>query len=54
MMKRYVIEFANDEMRCCTEGRKEKIQRILKVYTSGMITALEAVKSICDTYYDNL
>lgn len=53
-MKRYVKEFANDEMRCCTEERKEKIQRILKVYERGMITALEAVKSICDTYYDNL
>lgn len=53
-MKRYVKEFAKDEMKCCTEERKQKIQNILKFYESGNITALEAVKSICDTYYDNL
>lgn len=53
-MKRYVKEFANDEMKCCTEERKQKIQKILEVYERDMITALEAVKSICDTYYDNL
>lgn len=53
-MKRYVKEFARDEMLCCTEERKRKIQKIVKFYERGIITALEAVKSICDTYYDNL
>jgi hypothetical protein len=51
-MKRYVKEFANDEMKCCTKERKEKIQHILKMYEKGLITAFEAIKSICDTYYD--
>lgn len=53
-MKRYVKEFANDEMRCCTEDRKRRIKRILKRYENGIITSFEAVKSICDTYYECL
>ena len=53
-MKRYVTEFANDEMKCCTEERKAKIQHILKSYERGLITSFEAVKSICDTYYETL
>lgn len=52
-MKRYVKEFANDEMECCTEERKEKIQHILKVYEKGMVTPFETVKMICDTYYES-
>lgn len=51
-MKRYVREFANAEMKCCTEGRKAKIQNILKAHEKGMITSFEAVKMICDTYYE--
>lgn len=51
-MKRYVKEFANDEMKSCTEERKVKIQHVLEVYEKGLITSLEAVKMICDTYYE--
>lgn len=53
-MKRYVKEFAKNEMRNCTNKRKAEIQTILKNYERGMITSLEAVKSICDTYYERL
>lgn len=53
-MKRYVKEFANDEMKKCSNRRKSEIQAILNNYERGMITALEAVKSICDTYYERL
>jgi len=53
-MKRYVKEFANDEVKKCSNRRKAEIQAILKNYERGMITALEAVKSICDTYYERL
>ncbi len=53
-MKRYVKEFANDEMKKCSNKRRSEIQTILNNYERGMITALEAVKSICDTYYDRL
>ncbi len=53
-MKRYVKEFANDEMKKCSNKRKSEIQTILNNYERGMITDLEAVKSICDTYYDRL
>ena len=51
-MKRFVKEFANDEMKCCTDVRKAKIQRVLKAYERGLITSLEAVKLICDSYYE--
>ncbi len=54
LMKRYVKEFADDEMKCCTPQRKLKIEHILKIYENGIITELEAAKSICDTYYSNL
>lgn len=53
IIKRYVKEFAADEMKCCSEKRKALIKRILRHYENGFITALEAVKSICDTYYDD-
>ncbi len=53
-MKRYVKEFANDEMNRSSNKRKSEIQAILNNYERGTITALEAVKSICDTYYDRL
>lgn len=53
-MKRFVKEFANDEMKCCTDERKVKIKHILKVYENGMITSFEAVKIICDTYYESI
>ncbi len=53
-MKRYVKEFANDEMKKSPSSRKAEIQAILNNYERGIITALEAVKSICDTYYDRL
>ncbi len=53
-MKCYVKEFAKDEMKCCTDKRRTEIIQILNNYERGIITALEAVKSICDTYYDNL
>ena len=53
-MKRYVTEFAKDEMKCCTEERKAKIQHILKNYERGLITSFEAVKTICDTYYETV
>ncbi len=53
-MKRYVKEFANDEMKKSSNSRKSEIRAILNNYERGMITDLEAVKSICDTYYDRL
>lgn len=53
-LKKYVIDFAKDEMRNCTNKRKAEIQVILKKYESGLITSLEAVKSICDTYYERI
>lgn len=51
-MKRYVKEFANDEMKYCSEKRKEQIEKILRNYEKGMITSLEAVKGIVDSYYE--
>lgn len=48
-MKRYVKEFANDEMSCCTERRRKQIRKILAMYESGIITAREAVAGICGT-----
>ncbi len=53
-MKRYVKEFANDEMKKSSNRRKSEIQAILNNYERGMITDLEAIKRICDTYYDRL
>lgn len=53
-MKRYVKEFANDEMDRGSNKQRAEIQTILNNYERGMMTPLEAVKSICDTYYDNL
>ena len=53
-MKKYVLDFAKDEMRNCTNQRKSEIQTILKNYERGMITSLEAIKSICDTYYERI
>lgn len=51
-MKRYVKEFANDEMKCCSEERKTEIEHVLDVYKRGLITSLEAVKLIADSYYN--
>ena len=53
-MKKYVLDFAKDQMKYCCKRRKAEIQTILKNYENGMMTALEAVKSICDTYYERL
>ncbi len=53
-MKRYVKEFANNEMIKCSNRRKSEIQTILNNCKRGLITDLEAVKSICDTYYERL
>lgn len=53
-MKKYVIDFAKDEMKCCSNRRKAEIQAILKNYENGTLTSIEAVKSICDTYYERL
>ena len=53
-MKKYVLDFAKDEMRNCTNKRKSEIQAILKTYESGLITSFEAIKSICDTYYERI
>lgn len=53
-MKKYVIDFAKDEMKCCSNRRKAEIQTILKNYENGILTSIEAVKSICDTYYDRI
>lgn len=53
-MKKYVVDFAKDEMRNCTNKRKGEIEIILKNYERGMITSLEAIKSICDTYYERI
>ena len=53
-MKKYVIDFAKDEMKNCTNKRKMEIQAILENYENGLITSLEAVKGICDTYYERI
>ncbi len=53
-MKKYVLDFAKDEMKNCSNRRKAEIQTILKNYENEHITSLEAVKSICDTYYERL
>lgn len=53
-MKKYVLDFAKDEMKCCSNRRKTEIQTILKNYENGTLTPIEAVKSICDTYYERL
>lgn len=47
MKKRYVKEFANDELKNpYNEVTKQRIQNIVKHYDKGMITDFEAVKSI--------
>lgn len=53
-MKKYVTDFVKDEMKNCSNMRKSEIQKILRNYERGMITSLEAVKSICDTYYERI
>lgn len=53
-MKKYVLDFAKDEMKCCSNRRKSEIQAILENYKNDVITAIEAVKAICDTYYERL
>ena len=51
-MKRYVKEFANDELKCCSEKRKMEIERILNVHERGLITSFETVALIVETYYN--
>lgn len=51
-LKRYVFEFANDELRVCTTEGRAKIERILTVYKRGLITSYEAVKRICEHIED--
>lgn len=53
-MKKYVIDFAKDEMKCCSNRRRAEIQMILKNYENNAMTAMEAVKAICDTYYERI
>ena len=53
-MKKYVIDFAKDEMKFCSNRRKAEIQAILKNYENDLITSIEAIKAICDTYYERL
>lgn len=53
-MKQYVVDFANDEMECCSEKRRLKIRHILVVYERGLVTSFEAVRMICDSYYDEM
>ena len=50
-MKRYVKEFANSELRQCSKQRKECITKILQACEKGLITDLEAVYLICESYY---
>ena len=45
-MKRYVKEFANDEMKNCSPERKEKIEIAVRAHERGYITAFEAVRLI--------
>ncbi len=49
-MKRYVKEFANDEMRGTSDKRKEEIMHILWACENGLITSYEAICSICEKY----
>lgn len=53
-MKKYVLDFAKDEMKYCSNRRKAEIQTILKNYENGSITAMETVRAITDTYYERL
>lgn len=53
-MKKYVLDFAKDETKCCSNRRKSEIQTILQNYENGLLTAREAIKAICDTYYERL
>ena len=53
-MKKYVLDFAKDEMKCCSNRRKAEIQTILKNYENGLISPMEAIKAICDTYYERV
>lgn len=50
-MKRYVKEFANDQMKHCTEERKSYINTVLKHYKKGIITSFEAVELIVNSYH---
>lgn len=52
--KIYVKLFADDQMECCTDKRNSQIQTILRNYKNNVLTSLEAIKSIVDSYYNNL
>ena len=52
-MKRYVKEFANDQMKVSSQENKSKIKNVLRHYEKGYITSGEAVKVIADMHYEN-
>ena len=52
-MKRYVKEFANDQMRYCSEKRKLYIEQVMRTYERGIITSFEAVELIVNSYYSH-
>lgn len=52
-MKRYVKEFANDQMKISSQENKSKIKNVLRHYERGYITSVEAVKVIADMHYEN-
>ena len=51
-MKRYVREFANDEMKDCTERRKLYIEKLLEHYERGYFTPFQTVELIVNSYYE--
>lgn len=51
-MKRYVREFANEQMKSCTEKRKAYIEKAVRYCERGIITSFEAVELIVNSYYD--
>ena len=55
-MKRYVREFANDEIKnhSCSEWRKSYIGAVLNHYERGVITSFEAIQLIANSYYTDL
>lgn len=53
-MKRYVQEFAKDELKCCSEARKEIIEKILEYCEMGLLTDFQAIERIVDSYKGNV
>lgn len=54
--KRYVREFANDEIKNhnCSEKRKLYIEAVLKHYEMGIIPTFEAIQMIVNSYYTDI